>query len=623
MYTIIFEQNEVYEFAAEELASCWAKINGDILHRYTKRPLNCLIPVYIGSPAFVKEMAGESVCTEFLRYDGYYLSVNEKRIIASGNYPRSALYAVYRLLEEAGCRWMFPGPAGEFLPETLAFSDCEIIDNPDYAVRATADDTAMSEIPDSYVREITEKFDWAAKNRLNTYFWSGVNIHNGNAFLSPLILRELNKRGTVIEIGGHNTPHYVDRALFETKPYLFREVNGERRPDGNFCTSCDEAVQMVIDGVGRMIEKMPGLGCFHLWFEDVFEGSWCSCEKCRHLTPTEQMMRVISAVAKAYPNLSVDFIMYHDSGDISSLSEELPKNISAYFAPRERCYAHCISDPSCLRNQKYYYSQLKLAAEKFNAVYPFEYYADMILFNKMASNMDRTIAEDMRAYHALGTRAMTLLMFAGYSAFAYKLPMSAYAACTWRIDTDHLQHRKEFCDTCFGKAADTMLGYYAREERFTDLMFEFCGYDNVHDIRNIEPVNREFGEKHLADLCEAEKLLSEMGELLEQAKQQADNARVRWLISSEQEALHITAVTASVTHRFMKARHELAFCGLDKAEFNAVMEEIIADNEELADYALALPDSLIGINGKTTFRNHLCGDINNFYRYLASAQNDG
>ncbi len=615
MYTIIYEQNEVCEFAAEELASYYARINGDILRRHTA-PTESGIPIILGSPAFVAEMTGEHVKADALRYDGYILSVNEKRIIATGNYPRSTLYAVYRLLEGAGCRWMFPGPMGEILPETLTFAPCEIVDNPDYAIRATADDTSMGEIPDSYTREIIEKFDWAAKNRINTYFWSAVNIHNGDAFLRPLILRELNKRGTVIEIGGHNTPHYVDRALFDTKPTLFREVNGERRPDGNFCSSNPEAVQMVIDGVGRMIEKMPGLGCFHLWFEDVFEGSWCTCEKCRHLTPTQQMMSVISAVAKAYPQLSVDFIMYHDSGDISSLTEELPKNISAYFAPRERCYAHCISDNTCRRNREFYYNQLQLAAEKFSAVYPFEYYADMILFNKMAANMGRTIAEDMRAYHAIGTRAMTLLMFAGYSTFAYKLPMATYAACTWHIDTDHMQLRKTFCDAYFDEAAEDMMTYYALEEKFTDKMLEFCGYDRVNDIRNIEPVNREFGEKHLADLVRAEEILTEMSTILDTAKSKAKTARARYLISSEKEALHVTAVTASVTHRFMKARHELAFCGLAKAEFNAVMDAIIADNDALAAYALTLPTSLIGINGKTKFRDHLCGDINGFYRAL-------
>ncbi|MBO4931944.1 MAG: hypothetical protein J6I42_07150, partial [Clostridia bacterium] len=36
--------------------------------------------------------------------------------ILAGSNPRSVLFAVYRYLKENGCRWLYPGVDGEFIP---------------------------------------------------------------------------------------------------------------------------------------------------------------------------------------------------------------------------------------------------------------------------------------------------------------------------------------------------------------------------------------------------------------------------------------------------------------------------------------------------------------------------
>ena len=471
MYQIVYEENEVYEFAAEELANYYAKITGNILLR-RHEPIEGSIPVFLGSPDFVERMTGEPVPLDKLRDDGYWVSATKERIAISGKEHRSVLYGVYRLLEDAGCRWMFPGPAGEIIPHipNMMFANCEIVDNPDFAVRASTDDTRDREIVDSFVVETIEKFDWAAKNRLNTYFFSSVDPITGDAFLRPFVMREITKRGFRVEVGGHITWKFVSRDLFDKKPELFREVDGVRRPDGNFCSSNPEAIQMVVDGVGALLEKIPSIACFHLWFEDVFDGAWCECEKCRGLTASEQIFQVIRAVALAYPKLHIDFIMYHDSSDISSMPLDIPDNVSAYYAPRERCYAHSISDASCPRNSVYY-SQLKEAANRFASVYPFEYYADMILFNKMGTNFQETLCADLNEYKSLGANAITLLMFNRYSWFAYKLPMVTFARTAWRVNTDYLALRQEFCKTYFGAGFECMMEYYHLQEQFSKYMY--------------------------------------------------------------------------------------------------------------------------------------------------------
>lgn len=620
MYQIVYEPHCVYEFAAEELSNYYAAITGDVLLRYTTKQTQGT-PIYLGSPGWIKAVSGVCPPVEQLRYDGYWLLSCEKHILISGKEPRSILYGVYRLLEDAGCKWMFPGSHGQIIPQipSLTFAPNEIIDNPDFEIRTSTDDTRMEQLPDSYVVETMEKFDWAIKNRLNTYFLSGVGPFHGDTFLQPLILREIAKRGLQLEVGGHSTWQYVRRELFETNPELFREVDGQRRPDGNFCSSNPEAVEMVVEGIGQLVKKLPSVSCVHLWFEDVFDGAWCECPKCRHLSSAQQMMNVIKAVANRYPELHVDFILYHDSGDISTLTEKLPPNISAYYAPRERCYTHRISDPNCRRNQEYY-KQLTDAADKFAAIYPFEYYTDMILFNKMGTNLQKTLCEDMQDYKALGVNAITLLMFNRYSWFAYKLNMATFARAAWRLNTDYMALRQEFCHTYFKGSQDAMMAYYDLQEQATELLLEFCGYDDVHDIRNIIPLNPEFSRKHLDDLTRAQELYRQMDRLLLQALTKEKDVSVRYLLNCEKIILSITRRTASVTYRLMDARHRQAFESMPQPEYDAVMDELIAENEALAELGRQLPDSLVGINGKTIFPDHLCGDLNLFYRSMKSKE---
>ena len=614
MYRIIYENHEVFEFAAEELSRYYAKISGDYICRYLNSNEGDGIPIFLGSPDFLSQN-NCIVPLDDLKYDGYFLKVNSNGIFISGKEKRSVLYGVYHLLENAGCKWMFPGEEGEIIPKipNLKFNECEIIDNPDFEVRSSCDDTHAQEIVDSYVVETMEKFDWACKNRLNSYF-GGVSIH-GEIFLDDWFMREITKRDFMLEVGGHGTVNYVDKKLFNEKPELFRMKDGVRRADGNFCSSNKEALQMVVDGVGNLIKKIPSIKRYHIWFADTYEGSWCECEKCKNLTAAEQCFQLVKAVAKAYPDLMIDFLLYHDSEDVSSIAEKLPPNVCAEYAPRERCYAHSIADDSCGRNREYY-ARLCDAKEKFSSIYPFEYYGDMILFNKMATNMQKVIYKDFHDYKNLGVNAMKILMFNRYSWFAYKLNMITFARCCWNIDSDIMAIREEFCKAYFGNHADDMMKFYDLQEQFTNYMFEFCVYSEVFDIRNITPLNKEFGEKHLSDLNNGLAILDNMENILQNVVNKAENINVKRLANGEFICLDVTKCEAQITCEFMKARHNIAFENLSKDAFNEIMENLISKRKELENKGRSFPTLLTGINGKCTFPDHLCKDLSDFYDLL-------
>ena len=48
--------------------------------------------------------------------DILYIDCDERGGIIAGDNPRSVLLSVYEYLRQNGCRWLFPGVDGEFIP---------------------------------------------------------------------------------------------------------------------------------------------------------------------------------------------------------------------------------------------------------------------------------------------------------------------------------------------------------------------------------------------------------------------------------------------------------------------------------------------------------------------------
>ena len=48
--------------------------------------------------------------------DILYISTDKNGGIIAGDNPRSVLLSVYEYLRQNGCRWLFPGVDGEFIP---------------------------------------------------------------------------------------------------------------------------------------------------------------------------------------------------------------------------------------------------------------------------------------------------------------------------------------------------------------------------------------------------------------------------------------------------------------------------------------------------------------------------
>ena len=89
------------------------------LARYVHAMAQADLPILKDSPPGTHTIAIDSGAGEL---DGFDLAVTNDRITIHGHTSRGALYGVYQLLEDMGCRWYYPGSLGEVVPAASTLS---------------------------------------------------------------------------------------------------------------------------------------------------------------------------------------------------------------------------------------------------------------------------------------------------------------------------------------------------------------------------------------------------------------------------------------------------------------------------------------------------------------------
>ena len=65
--------------------------------------------------------------------------------ILAGSNPRSVLFSVYRMLRENGCRWLYPGPDGDYVPMVDSLQPISYHKVPDYRMRGFCDEGSVAQ----------------------------------------------------------------------------------------------------------------------------------------------------------------------------------------------------------------------------------------------------------------------------------------------------------------------------------------------------------------------------------------------------------------------------------------------------------------------------------------------
>ncbi len=297
-------------------------------------------------------------------------------MIAGAN-PRSCLLAVYRLLQEAGCRFLRPGPAGELVPHCdWSQLTVQVDEKPSYRHRGVCIEGAVS-------REIfLGILDWLPKNGLNAYF---IQFREGFTFFdrwydhkqNPFVPSEaksvqeiraiiaegaaaIRQRGLIYHAVGHGwtcEPFGMPGLGWDAVPTVpegvsryFAELGGKRELfhgiplNTNLCYGNPEVQGRIVDSIVAYAAEHPEVDLIHFWLADG-ANNHCECPLCRDTLPADFYVHMLNSLdkrltARGLPHRIV-FLIYVDLLWTPVLEHiQNPERFILMFAPITRTYSH-------------------------------------------------------------------------------------------------------------------------------------------------------------------------------------------------------------------------------------------------------------------------------------------
>ena len=415
------QKNPCYQYAAAELQRLLGRIGikAKIQTASESNTGNWLLLSSTGTAPLTASPIG-------LKHDGFAIKVSTSGVAIAALEPKGILNGVYELAERLGFLFLMPGESGEWAPdieERIPMLEQGIIKhNPRFPYRGVFGGSATAPFT------VEEWFRFFAKLKFNA-----TSQDEGDEWIAE-------ETGIRLEIGGHGMSELLPRELFESRPVLFRmfqpeDFNGRRMSDSNFCCNHPESKRIVQENYRKKIKKLKGVYAVHTWADDLPAGGWCLCPLCRSYSPADQSMIAMrhftEVVAQEKLPMRVPVIAYHDTMYPGKLAP-VPKEGFLLYAPRERCYAHALNDPTCARN-RFYFKALQEWMEKFAGIddaHTFEYYFDQILFRGLHPFIPDVILEDMAAYEKAGIQTHLSLQVGG-PVIAPEFNMLVFARGHW------------------------------------------------------------------------------------------------------------------------------------------------------------------------------------------------
>jgi len=308
--------------------------------------------------------------------DAIYIDVRNSKGVIAGSNPRSVLFAAYRFLESCGCRWIRPGPDGDYVPSRPVNKlSVQLKDKAANRFRGNMNAGTYS------IDYILSKIEWNAKVGLNTFFneflipkknyvnWYSRKYPSQKApeprsdaeilAYHELLNREVKRRGMFLQAGGHGfnarflgnpeieCDHEGTIVITDEKLEFLALVNGERLKGRSPTTSelCYSRPD-VQHGLARIVadyaEKRPEVDCLHFWFDDRSNNT-CECERCRDKKPSEFFVQILNGIDRELTRRGlptrIAFLIYQDlrwAPDVERFAN--PDRFVLMFAPSGRIY---------------------------------------------------------------------------------------------------------------------------------------------------------------------------------------------------------------------------------------------------------------------------------------------
>lgn len=162
--------------------------------------------------------------------------------------------------------------------------------------------------PDEITKELIDNLKINKIDCLGIHPSGGKNAYQSLESLISLLkttafrnlLDYAKENGISIEYELHAVGYLMPKNLFLSHPEYFRvDRNGNRNNDYNFCVSNKDALEIVCENATKLAlclyNSSPN---FYFWIDDG-DDVFCSCEKCKQLSASDQALIIINAIAQA------------------------------------------------------------------------------------------------------------------------------------------------------------------------------------------------------------------------------------------------------------------------------------------------------------------------------------
>ena len=317
--------------------------------------------------------------------DVIHVDTDEKGGILAGSNPRSVLFAVYRYLRENGCRWLYPGIDGDYVPVKLV-GPVQYHKMADHRFRGFCNEGCESQ------QCMVECADYYAKLEMNVYmmewfiprgYYNRYYDHKFNEKYRPAesvsdqqirqwkvaIEAEISKRGLMVHDIGHGwttkpfgfpgnngkIPQEILDAITPEQKQVLALVKGKREfYDGtkpiftNVCMSRADVRSAMAREVADYAEKSGHVDYIHVWLADGTRNH-CECEECLKKTPSDWYMMIMNEIDEELTRRNLDtrivFIVYVDTfWPPKEITIKNPERFSLLYAPIFRSYTSSITE---------------------------------------------------------------------------------------------------------------------------------------------------------------------------------------------------------------------------------------------------------------------------------------
>ena len=567
--------------------------------------------------------------------DILHIETDDMGGIIAGSNPRSVLLSVYRYLTINGCRWLFPGIDGEWIPvrtvEAVRYhkmADCRY--------RGQCNEGA------EYQPNMMEAIDFTPKIGMNIFmiefdnpksYYNYYYDHSKNASREPepisadTVLQwkrqceaEMSKRGLQFHDMGHGwtaMPFEADttNGWNKTDEYDFPKeyadyvamINGERKLfkgvalNTNFCMSNPHARKKVAVKIAEYAELATNVDYLHVWLADG-SNNHCECEACQKKIPSDfyiDLMNETDAELTARGlKTRIVFICYVDTTwapETSRLNN--PDRFSLLVAAITRNYIEAVSPvlktegitlPPYVRNRLTLpatVDEYLLHAKKWMEACPvpafvYEYHFWLPQFRDLATlRAARIIYDDIRGYYANGYQGL-IEDGSQRSFFPGGFPFYVYAETLFDTNVDFETMKEDYFSHAYGED-------WREVETFFNRVGELIPFGYLHGKMTLDTARGKFYNPTVAEGArKLPALVEEFSAFVEAHKNRSKRAEtvsyklLRYYLKYLQGMSDILILKAEGHHRAAKEAWELfcAECGAWEIEVERWFDQHMFSN---------------------------------------------